>query len=310
MHRDGAEVTTLVGPELAVRIDPIGCRIASVVHRGHDREVLFVAPWPRHLLGTGPATNERWVAHWPGGWDVLTPNAGAPSDLAGIARGFHGEASVEPWEIEVRDDTTAVGRWRDRSGLTVERSIRVDGPRVRVANDATNPTTAPVPFVWVEHLILDADLLGAARLDLSGRAVALDDTRRATDGWDAAAPWPTVRNAGRDEDWGRLPPAGSARMGSVRDTRPPVRVAGEHGLSLRLDWSVTTLPYLWVWIEHAASAALPGGHAINCVGLEPANTASGDGVAAGLARGDGHVLAPGDAWSSWVELHVDVTPAG
>lgn len=305
-----SRLLTLTGTQLVARIDEIGCRIASLVHRGTGRELLFVAPWSRRPLADGPVTNESWVEHWPGGWDVLVPNAGAPSTVAGVAHGFHGEASVEVWRMETAGPTAAIGRWRDRTGLAVERSIRVDGARLRVESIVTNPTSTPVPFLWVEHLILDAGLLGSgARLDLSGRVVALGDSRGPTDGWDAFEPWPTVRRHGSLEDWGRLPPAGSARLGALREVRPPVGISGTNGTSVKLRWSVDVLPFLWLWIENRA-ATLPDGLTINCVGLEPANTASGEGLAASLERGEGQLLAPDGRWTSWIELDVDVSPAG
>ena len=195
--------------------------------------------------------------------------------------------TVETGDVESGGPTAAIGRWRDRSGLAVERSIRVDGARLRVESVVTNPMSNPVPFLWVEHLILDAALLGpGARLDLSGRVVALGDSRGPTDGWDAFEPWPTVRNHGALEDWGRLPPAGSARLAALRELRPPVGISGIDGTSVRLSWSVDVLPFMWLWIENGA-ATLPDGLTINCVGLEPANTASGEGLAASLERGEG-----------------------
>jgi len=176
------KVVELAGSDLVARVDELGCRIASLRHRASGGEVLFVAPWTSRPLPPRPASNAEWVAHWRGGWDVLVPNAGAPSGGGDDARGFHGEASVERWSLQVEAPERLTGRWTDRTGLTVERSIAVDGPRLHVASTATNPTTEPVPFVWVEHLILDGAWVGPrARLDVTGRAVAFGGSRQPTD---------------------------------------------------------------------------------------------------------------------------------
>jgi hypothetical protein len=300
-------LTTIAGNELVAVVDEVGCRIASLVPRRTGRELLFVAPWEPRPLADGPATTASWLASWRGGWDVLTPNAGAPATVGGVARGFHGEASVGRWAVERLDASSVRGRWRDRTGLTVERAISLDGMRLRVDNRVANETSTPVPFAWVEHMILDAAPFGeGSQLDLSGSVLALGATRGPSDGWHAVETWPNVRTAGTVEDWGRLPPAGSSRSAVLTTPRSPIAVAGRHGTSVQLRWSVDTLPYLWLWIEHDATRTLPDGCAIDCVGVEPANTASGEGLAESLRRGDGCVLAPGDRWTSWVELEVAV----
>jgi hypothetical protein len=310
-RRPESQMVSIAGGELVATVDEVGCRIASLVHRETARELMFVAPWVPRPLRAGPATNESWLESWPGGWDVLTPNAGAPADVDGVERGFHGEASVGRWRLDTSGGDTVIGRWRDRAGLSVERTVGVDGNRLRVESRATNEASTPVPFVWVEHLILDAELFGTgSRLDASGGALALGKARGPSDGWDAVESWPAVRVGGNVEDWGRLPAAGSSRTAVLTTPEPPVGITGSRGTSVRVRWSAETLPFLWLWIEHDATPTLPDGWAINCVGIEPANTASGEGLAASVARGDGHVLDPGERWASWVELEVEVRPAG
>ena len=299
---------TLVGDQLTATLDETGMRIASLVHRPTGRETLFVSPWARQPHPAGPATNAEWVASWPGGWDVLVPNAGAPASVDGRQHGFHGAASVEPWRFTEHGAARATGAWRDRDGLAVERDVTLDGATLRVTSMVENAADRVLPFVWVEHLIVDIGNLGVdAELGLTGRAVALDDSGPPTDGWESASPWPIVHRRGRAEDWSRLPKGAEARNGLVTGVRSPVAINGTSGMSLRLRWADDVLPYLWLWIENGLADALPEGATISCIGIEPANTASREGLATSLGRGDGVRLAPGERWSVWAELEVLVT---
>jgi hypothetical protein len=190
----------------------------------------------------------------------------------------------------------------------VERDVTLDGATLRVKSTVENPADRVLPFVWVEHLILDLDNLGVdAELNLAGRAVALDDSGPPTNGWESASTWPIVHRRGCAENWGRLPAAPEARNGVVTGVRSPVEINGTSGMSLRLRWAHDTLPYLWLWIEHGLADALPEGARISCIGIEPANTASGEGLATSLARGDGVRLTPGERWTVWAELELLMT---
>jgi hypothetical protein len=125
MASSGSALST---SHLRVLIDPRrGAEIRSIVESRRGCELLFQAPWtPREPL-TMPASSQAWVEAWPGGWQLLFPNAGAQSVVDERRHGFHGDASLSEWRIQELDERRVKATWRDSSGLIVIREIALDG---------------------------------------------------------------------------------------------------------------------------------------------------------------------------------------
>ena len=74
-----------------------GCEVRSL--RIGGQELLFQAPWPPAAVPHAPASAVDWEACWRGGWQILLPNSGEPCTVDGRRHGFHGDASIQPWEV-------------------------------------------------------------------------------------------------------------------------------------------------------------------------------------------------------------------
>ena len=104
----------LEGGALRVVVDPlIGGMILSVTHTGIGASVLGRAPWDAlrvPYLSAAPADELAWLTRYPGGWPLLFPNGGAGCNFEGVQHGFHGEASLAPWQAETEDDAVRLVR--------------------------------------------------------------------------------------------------------------------------------------------------------------------------------------------------------
>jgi hypothetical protein len=296
----------VIGNEiLTATIDSLGCRVISLNHHPSRSEVLFRSPWKTSAPNEHPVDRRGWLEAWGGGWDVLVPNAGAPAAVEGRRHGFHGDASLEDWDVRGAGATEVHGTWLERSGLAVERRISVLGPTLRIESTLSNQSNRPLPFLWVEHLVLESCTFGRAAITARGDLVALSDLGPSATDWQSRLAWPNadLGGTGSVENWSELPLTPGSRFGVLVDVSSPVRLNGPR-LSAEVRWSTATLPFMWIWVEHLSGTWLPEDRMISCVGLEPANTATGEGLAVSRARGDGAVLSPEGDWDCWVELEV------
>jgi galactose mutarotase-like enzyme len=293
-------VIALADGPLRLALDPgRGGEIVSLTADGV--ELLFRAPWPQDRAADPTASDEAWVDAWPGGWQLLFPNAGTACMVGARRHPFHGDASAAVWEVETAGGRAATLAWRDPDGIAVRRTVSLGGRSVRVATELENTGGGRAPFVLVEHLILGPPLLGdETTIELAGgELLPLADEGPPTG---EPAPWPGPA------DWSRTAPAPSSRFGAV--VRPParrvrVRVANA-GLAVTLSWS-EMLPHLWLWEERGSQGAPPWSGRTHCLGVEPASVPTGEGLAAALERGDAGALQPGERWTAAVELRVDAT---
>jgi len=285
------ELTT---PELLVEIDAArGGVISSTLVRRAGVELLFQAPWPAGDLELAGRDEEAWTTAWQGGWNLLCPNAGAACEVDGVRHSFHGAASIEPWVVLEQSATTARLRWVSGGGLTVQRAISVVAGTLRVENVVTNEGSRPAPTMLVEHLILGGEVLRpSTRIQIEAAKV----TELANEGHRTGHEdeWPRIVRDGISDDWSARPLDHSARFGAIHAfAERALRVdVPDRGLELRLSWS-EGFPSLWFWEERAWEIAPPWKRQAVCLGLEPSNSTTGEGLAAALERGDALVLEPG-----------------
>ena len=161
----GAPVA-LESEQLRVTVNPrVGGTITAVAHKGLGASVLGTTPWEPEVTtpDSFAAPDERtWLTRYGGGWPLLFPNGGDACDFEGVFHGFHGEASLAPWEAESEG---AVLRLRRRFAsvpaemhreiavagevVTVREKLRMLGPsRSRRCGDIIRPsapTFSPAP---------------------------------------------------------------------------------------------------------------------------------------------------------------------
>ena len=115
-----------------------------------------------------------WNDHYPGGWNLNLPVAGAGWEFPGNAYCQHGESSLLPWDAEVvRDDDEAVTLRLStelvRYPFYVERDLTLPAgdSRLEIEESITNRGGFELEYDWQQHVTLGAPLLSSdARLDV------------------------------------------------------------------------------------------------------------------------------------------------
>jgi hypothetical protein len=263
-------VLTLASPELTVELDPeYGAEIRRIAG-GDGRNVLAEYSWDAPVPATRSASYGSsmldWLSAYRGGWQELFPNVGEECVVDGVPLPFHGEVSVSEWHVATRTPESATLRVAARLPLTLERRMEVAGGVLRIAERAVNVGAAPVRFAWGHHPAFAAR--AGMCIDLPGECVVLDGT-------------PAERLECLTEQ-----PEGWA---ALRDR--------ETGMGVALAWDLATFPHLWLWTEVGGPGFPFYGRACG-IGIEPQSTRALE----GFARGEGHVLAPGEARETWLTL--------
>jgi hypothetical protein len=296
---------TLSTSQLRVVIDPQrGAEIRSIIDSHRRCELLFQAPWTPVQPLALPASSRTWVEAWPGGWQVLFPNAGAQSVVDGRRHGFHGDASLAEWHVEELDDRRVKVTWRDTSGLRIIREIALDAQIVNVTSEVVNEAPTTQAFVFVEHAIFGGSLVTpSCRVELAdGSVVPLEVGGAAAR---TGHEWPHVRRDGSVEDWSRVAGARGPRLGSLvdmSDHRVLISSGPEHPTAT-LTWS-RSLPCLRLWQEWGDTTEPPWEQRTFCLGLEPASVHAADGLSPALCRGEATELSSGERWRCWAQLEV------
>jgi hypothetical protein len=282
--------------ELTVDLDR-GADVVSLVDRRTGVDVLFRTPWAeraeavarRGSLLWHESSTTAWLESYAGGWQLLCPNAGGPTERAGVAHGFHGEAAVVPWTLVGADGGSVRLRVElHTTPLAIERTLSLAGPVVAVDDVVRNVSQIAVELDYQHHPAFGAPLLApGAVIETGARTFATEAGGR---------PWPGVPPVDR------VPPLDEPRaiLGWLGDFDEPWAALRNPALDLgvALRWNVAVMPYAWVWQELHATAEYPWFRRAYALAIEPSSTPAGGPGRTSLA------LAGGAAFEAGIRLTV------
>jgi hypothetical protein len=294
--------------ELEVHIDPgHGAEVLELIERHCGLQLLARPPFKPATPAAGELDVDEWTGAYAGGWQLLTPNAGAACEVEGTHHGFHGRASTEAWELLHTSETTATLRWTG-GGLLVTRSYALEGARL----DADTRWVAlgeRVPMIATEHFVM-----GRAMLDPEvvirlppGRAAERHDEGGPPQSPNGAPRWPDLLLLdGRVERADRWPLATRRARFAMVEEIPDGWAEVENpatGLTLRLEWDVSRLPHLWLWHEARSSGGIWDERA-ELLGIEPAATPHSLGLETAVDHAQATWVAPGQPASHSLSVQV------
>jgi galactose mutarotase-like enzyme len=242
----------------------------------------------------------HWIKGYPGGWQLLVPNAGPERIWGGVKQGFHGEASVARWAVTKQEDSVLeLETFLLTAPLRVRRRITLNGASLGVTDVVTNLSPQPASFRMCQHPAFGENFLDETSYLVVGAQTLLSDAENPGTG-----ATPNLK-AHPSEHLPRgpvpsslaLPPPGSGQafFGGFTDFKPsaedPERTAvtfttPSKDLAMRLTWDAEVFPHAWFWIEAHATADWPWFRRLYSIAVEPSNVLPGEGPAPeGLIRG-------------------------
>ncbi len=297
--------------EPAVVLENEALRVTVLLDGGHvvecdakrrDLDLVWLSPNGRRRGG-------GWFDAYPGGWQVMLPNAGAPSAYRGAEFGQHDEVAVLPWERSVVADGVdeVAVRFRVRTVRTPLRLARVlrlrrGCARLSVTEELTNESAVEVPVMWGQHLAFGAPFLRPGHrvtLPHGVRVIphpsAIVPPRRAV-APGGPYPWPVVPTpSGGTVDLSVVPEPGApsdiAYLTGFPEGWYEIRDPAD-GYGVRVTWDATVLPYLWLWHELGDTTGYPWWGRAYVVGVEPCSSYPTNGLAEAVANGTALRLSP------------------
>lgn len=268
--------------QLDVIVDPSsGAEIVSIGDRRDGTSILASAPDSRVRTKRGDLSLGEWEAGYRGGWQILTPNAGEQSQFEGVAHGFHGRASNEPWNVEDVDDSSAALAWQGH-GLRVFRQFEVQDSTVSITTTWSTTSEVPVPMIHVEHLALGSAFLEHdVTVNLPTSSVGLNSSICIATGSPA-------------QTFSILGPF----IHGIVEIHAP-----DASLSAILRWDVEQLPYLWLWHENHTRDGVFGASG-RVLGIEPASVGSDAGLARAIELEQATWVSPGESVTRNISLEV------
>lgn len=214
---NGFEVIGLANDEVAVEIVPeLGARVLSLRDQRTQEEWMWrptdARPLARNPLGSAFEFSSL------AGADECLPTIN-PCRWMGRELPDHGECWASAWTVDA--NAFADGRLQTslnlpRSPFRLERTITLDGPRVRLDYRLTSRSDRPEPWLWAFHPLYP--VCPGDRLELPGNA----SEPQCAPGCSAKAFYPAIEG----------------RVALIRAT----------GTRLTTIWSPAELPWLAVWI--------------------------------------------------------------
>ena len=313
----------LTNESIEVAITPDrGADITRLVDRETGIQVFAESPTG---LVTRSATSSgsslvQWISGYPGGWQILVPNAGTEREWAGVTQGYHGEASLAKWDIRsFEPHRLEVETYLLTAPLYIARTVSINGQLLSVVDRITNQASQPTSFRLCQHPAFgDHFLDGSSYLEVAARRFLADgENPGSLVAQDQTGTPEEVFKQGPHSTTISLPGPGSGESLSGAFTEfPPQRdgstttsvtfVSPNTGLSARLSWDIKIYPHAWFWIEANGTPTWPWFQRLYSVAVEPSNVLPGSGESqAGLERGGpGTTLEGGETLTSEVTLEL------
>jgi Domain of unknown function (DUF4432) len=305
---------TLSSESLEVSVTPErGADIAKVLDRESGTNLLAESPT---VLPTNPRlpaydSMVAWLNGYPGGWQLLAPNAGPEREHSGVRQGFHGEAALASWAVLASDETSCeLETYLLTAPLHLRRTVTVIGPQLSVSDTVTNLSPDPTWTRLVQHPAFGSSFLGEdSFLVTSARTIITDADAPGTLAPPNAVDTPqAVLASGPVPHSIRLPGPGSraSLFAALTDFETPEATfySPDRGFGVRLSWDQGIYPHAWFWIEANASSGWPWFRRLYAVAVEPANVLPGaDSLVADHRRGtSGAELQPGQQVTTTTRL--------
>lgn len=311
---------TLESPSLAVTVNPaVGGTITAVRHKPTGLSVLGSVPWDTTdapLPGHAARDEPEWLTRYSGGWPLLFPNAGDACTVAGTFHGFHGEASIAPWQAETDGGALVLSRSFETVPADMRRTIAVDGETVTIREELTHRGAGVAEVMWGHHPTFGTDLLAAPfEITCGARRVLAEsqyDPPASPLARGAAGAWPSLAaKSGGNIDLSR--PGGPwASVAYLTDLAAPWAAIRrlDDAIAVLLTWDGSVFPCAWLWYELEGTAEPPWNGNTRLVGIEPNTTPCALGLGQAIARLSPLLrLEPGAMLNSSIALTV-FKPAG
>jgi hypothetical protein len=301
-----------------------GADLVQIIYKPRNFNLAWQSSfgWPDKKTPVNhPADVDSFVKGYPGGWQSIFPNGGAPSKYKEIEFGQHDEVAMLTWTYEVVvDDENEISikfetqthklKFLYEKTFTLKRGIS----KIFLSEKIKNLTEETVHTMWGNHITFGEPFIDEfSSIILGGKARVLPHDlpissagRRLKSNQEFQ--WPkSIGEDGSLIDFSRIPPKKTkSEMLYLCDLMEANYLVSSPtiGLSVRVSWDRETFPYLWFWQEFGCAEEYPWfGKHFN-IGLEPFSSYPTNGLAEAVTNGSALVFEPNEEKTSSIEYEV------
>lgn len=302
-----------------------GADVVEFNFKPRDLDFVWLTPGgvrnPTAFLSTSPDPLATFVDTYPGGWQEIFPNGGAPASAFGATFGQHGEVCHLPWDVRIdeeSDDAAAVtfGVRTHKTPFRIEKTLRlVTGqPSLNLTETLTNESGVALPAMWGHHLAYGRPFLDDTcrirvpeGVTIIPHPVPIHPEGRRVKA-DQRPAWPIAESPeGEQIDLSRLPPPGTVSEIVYLTDFPEGWYEIVHpgrGIGIRVEWDIEVMPYLWYWMELGASDGYPWYGRLYTIGLEPFSSYPTNGLPDAVENGSALMLGPNKQRDFWLRATI------
>ncbi len=323
-HESGMIQLELENSELAVALLPEkGGDVYHIRHKNKDVDILFRTPWGINKPGSrasGGDSFQQWLDCYPGGWQVMFPNAGSECSYRGAFHNFHGEASVVPWSYNVlthNEELLEIGLTAQvtRTPFQIERiwSMRAGEGRLSLREKISNNGFTEMDYLWGQHIAFGEPFLSEdCELQIPARTIICSEyqgevSHRLPSGEVMA--WPNIQlRSGERVDYSLIPPPESrtSDMAYLTELEQGIYTLYNRKLNLsaRVLWDAEVFPSVWLWQEFGGIQDYPFYGRCYVMGVEPNMVPTSAGLSECAKKGMSAKLAAGASRETMLSIEV------
>jgi hypothetical protein len=302
-----------------------GTDVVEFNYKKRDLDFIWLTPGgvrnPASFLSTSPDPLATFVDTYPGGWQEIFPNGGAPATSLGASFGQHGEVCNLPWDarvIEESEESAAVlfAVRALKSPFRIEKTLRLESgkPTLFVNEAIQNESETTVPAMWGHHLAYGRPFLDETcqirlpeGVTVIPHPIPIHPAGRRVKA-DQRTVWPFAEGSnGSPIDLSSLPPQGTISEIVYLTDFPEGWYELLHpgkGIGIRIEWDIEVMPYLWYWMEFGATVGYPWYGRLFTIGLEPFSSYPTNGLPDAVANGTALTFGPQEQREFWLRASI------
>lgn len=298
-----------------------GSAVIQFLYKPTDTDFMWASQPGLKPVGAVKASSGQdndFLDNYPGGWQEILPNFGAPCKYKNITFGLHDEVSMVPWNYTIVDN--------EPECVSVRLEVRCLHTPIRVHKTLTlragcvldieetveNESTEPMDCTWGHH-----PAFGVPFLDETCRIVV--PPCRVTTQEDYVSPnshlekgqdceWPVVRGRnGEKIDLSRVPDktAHSHDMACLYGSSRGWYALFNEGIKLGfgMSWDEELFKHLWFWQVYGGWHGHPWYNTSYNIGLEPCSSYP-QSLTGAIESGSQLIFAPGESIQSNLQVTV------
>ena len=204
----GRRAVQIENDRARVTVTVEGGHIAEILHKAANVNPLWSPPWtsiepsaydPKRHPEYGLDAESKLLAGIMGHNLCLDLFGGPSPEEASAGITVHGEASVNPYEIDGASDRLTMRTRLDAAQLAFERRITLEGDRIRIHETVENLSALDRPIAWTQHVTLGPPFVehGRTRFELTAtKSKTFEESFGETFAPGAEFEWPFARSTG------------------------------------------------------------------------------------------------------------------